>query len=133
MGPNERALRVAYARYAEGDVESVVELFAADVVIKSSGAPNRLAHSGAWQGLEGVRGFLAAIGKDWSFTHIEMLEMLTQDDRRFVVRSAVTGINRRTHGKASVERVDLVTMEGGKCKSYSEIFDTAPLERASRL
>lgn len=133
MGPNERALRGAYARYAEGDVESVVELFAADVVIKSPGAPNRLRHSGEWQGPEGVRGFLAAIAKEWTFERIEMLEMLTEDDRRFVVRSAVTGVNRRTRGKASVERVDLVTMEGGKCKSYSEIFDTAPLERASRL
>ena len=132
MGPNEKILRGAYADYALGNFESVLKLFADDVVIRSVGAPNRLDHAGEWRGLEGVRGYLAAIVANWTFQKIDMLELLTQDDRRFVVRSAVVGINRHTGGRASVERVDLVTIENGKCASYEEIFDTSPLERASR-
>jgi ketosteroid isomerase-like protein len=134
MGPNEKILRKAYADYAKGDVDSVIPMFADDVVMKSVGAPNRLDHSGEWHGLEGVRGFLAAIAANWAFQKIEMLEMIAQSDTRFVVRSAVTGMSRQTGGRmASVERVDFVTMKNGKCMSYLEIFDTSPLERASRL
>ncbi|MEQ1864755.1 MAG: nuclear transport factor 2 family protein, partial [Micropepsaceae bacterium] len=104
------------------------------VVMKSVGAPSRLDHAGEWHGLDGVRGFLAAILANWTFQKIEMLEMIVKDDTRFVVRTAVTGKSLRVGGRvASVERVDLVTMKNGKCTSYAEIFDTSPLERASRL
>lgn len=133
MGPNEKILRGAYAAYALGNFESLLKLFADDVVIKSVGAPNRLDHSGEWHGAEGVRGFLAAIVGNWTFRKIEMLEMIVQNDTRFVVRTAVVGVNRVTGGRASVERIDFVSMLDGKCKSYAEIFDTSPLERASRL
>ncbi len=134
MGPNEKILRKAYADYAKGDIDSLMALFADDVVMKSIGAPNRLDHSGEWHGLEGVRGFLTAIGTNWAFQKIEMLEMIVQNDTRFVVRTAVTGMSRQTGGRmASIERVDFVTMKNGKCASYLEIFDTSPLERASRL
>jgi ketosteroid isomerase-like protein len=133
MGPNEKALRKAYADYAGGDVESIFTLFTDDVVFKSVGAPNRIDHAGEWRGLDGVREFLLAIAKNWTFQKIEMLEMIAKDDTRFVVRTAVTGTNRLTGGRASVERVDFVTMKNGKCTSYAETFDTSPLERASRL
>jgi ketosteroid isomerase-like protein len=134
MGPNEKILRKAYADYAKRDIDSLMAMFADDVVMKSVGAPNRLDHSGEWHGHEGVRGFLTAIATNWAFPKVEMLEMIAQDDTRFVVRTAVTGMSRQTGGRtASVERVDFVTMKNGKCLSYLEIFDTSPLERASRL
>lgn len=101
--------------------------------MKSVGAPNRIDHAGEWRGLEGVRGFLAAIAGNWTFEKIEMLEMIAANDTRFVVRSAVTGVHAHTGGRAHVERVDFVTMQDGKCNAYAEIFDTSPLERASRL
>jgi ketosteroid isomerase-like protein len=133
MGPNEKLLRKAYADYAAGDLDTLLTLFSEDVAIKSVGAPNRLDHAGEWHGHAGIKGFLAAIAGNWGFRNIDMLEMLAKDDSRFVVRSAVTGINRTTGGRASVERVDFVTMKDGKCTSYEEIFDTSPLERASRF
>lgn len=132
MGPNEKILRKAYADYAGGDLESLMALFSDNVVIKAVGAQNRLDHPGEWHGLDGVRAFLSAILGTWTFERMELLEMIAQNDTRFAIRSAVTGIHRATGGRASVERVDLVTMENGKCTSYAEIFDTAPLERASR-
>ncbi|MBP6014558.1 MAG: nuclear transport factor 2 family protein [Alphaproteobacteria bacterium] len=132
MGPNEKILHDAYAAYADGRVESLLSIFAENVVIKSVGARNRLDHAGEWHGVDGLKGFLVAIAANWTFQKIDMLEILTQNDRRFVARSAVIGINRHTGARASVERVDLVTMENGKCTSYEEIFDTSPLERASR-
>lgn len=133
MGPNEKVLRKIYDDYAKGDIGAVMPMFADDVVMKSVGAPNRIDHAGEWHGLEGVRGFLAAIAGNWTFEKIEMLEMIAQNDTRFAVRTAVTGVSIRTGGRVTVERVDLVTMQNGKCKSYAEIFDTSPLERATRL
>lgn len=133
MGPNEKALRKVYADYAAGDVEAIFAAFADDVVFKSVGAPNRLDQAGEWHGLDGARGFLRAIAENWTFQKIEMLEMIAQDDTRFVVRTAVAGTNRRTGGRVSVERVDFVTMKDGKFTSYAETFDTGPLERAARL
>ena len=134
MGPNEKILRKAYAGFAKGDIASVMSLFADDVVLKSVGAPNRLDHSGEWHGLNGVRGFLAAIAENWAFRKIEMVEMIAQDDTRFVVRAALTVTSRRITGRtASIELVDFVSMNNGKCVSYVDIFDSSPLERASRL
>ena len=133
MGPNEKILREVYARYIEGNLDKVLALMADDVVMKSVGAPNRIDHAGEWHGLEGVRGFIAAIAEHWTFEKIEMLEMIAQNDTRFVVRTAVTGVSTRTGARVNVERVDFVTMANGKCKSYEETFDTSPLERATRL
>ena len=133
MGPNEKVLRKIYEDYAKGDIDAVLALFADDVVVKSVGAPNRIDHAGEWSGPDGVRGFLAAIAGNWAFEKIEMLEMIAANDTRFAVRTAVTGVHASTGGRVHVERVDFVTMKDGKCKSYMEIFDTSPLERASRL
>lgn len=133
MGPNEKVLRDAYAHYARGAFDKLFAVFADDVVMKSVGALNRIDHAGEWHGMDGVHGFLAAIAENWTFEKVEMLEMIAQNDTRFVVRTAVTGVSTRTGGRASVERVDFVTMHNGKCKSYAEIFDTSPLERATRL
>jgi ketosteroid isomerase-like protein len=132
MGPNEKKLQEIYQLYADGDLESVVAMLTDDVVIRSLGASNRLDHSGEWHGHAGARAYFQAIADNWTFPQRDLLEMFHEGDRRFVVRMAVTGVHRRTGAKASVERVDLVTMRDEKCASYFEVYDTAPLERASR-
>lgn len=132
MGPNEKKLREIYQFYADGDLESVMSLLSDDVVLRSVGAPNRLDHSGDWHGHAGARAHIQALAEHWEFARLELLEMFHEGDRRFVVRTAVSGVHRRTGAKMNVERVDLVTMKDGKCASCFEVYDTAPLERASR-
>lgn len=132
MGPNEKKLREIYQLYASSDLESVISMLADDVVMRSLGAPNRLDHSGEWHGHDGARAYIRALAENWTFARLDLLEMFHEDDYRFVVRTAVTGVHRRNGARVSVERVDLVTMKDGKCVSYLEVYDTAPLERASR-
>jgi ketosteroid isomerase-like protein len=132
MGQNEKKLREIYQLYASGDLESVISMLANDVVMRSLGAPNRLDHSGEWHGHDGARAHIQALAEHWEFARLELLEMFHEDDRCFVVRTAVSGVNRLTGAKMNVERVDLVTMKDGKCASCLEVYDTAPLERASR-
>ncbi len=132
MGKNEKKLREIYQFYESGDLESVISMLADDVVMRSLGAPNRLDHCGEWHGHDGARAFIGALAEKWTFVRLELLEMFHEEDRRFVVRTAVTGVHRRSGARVSVERVDLVTMKDGKCVSYLAVYDTAPLERASR-
>jgi ketosteroid isomerase-like protein len=132
MGSNEAILRDAYARYSDGEFDSVTAIFADDIVWSSPGAPNRLPTAGVWHGLSGVRKFFAATLSEWSFREFNVVEIIVQDDRRFAIRVAVEVQNNRNGARVRFEKVDLVTMKNGNCTHYAEILDTAPLERASR-
>lgn len=133
MGPNEKILRQAYADFERGELASLLAVLSDNIVVRAVGSPLRLDHPGEWHGIEGMKRFLAAIAANWTFPSRKVLEVIAQDDTRFVVRSAVTGVHNLTGGRASAERVDFISMANGKVLTYQEIFDTAPLERASRL
>lgn len=130
MGPNEKLLRAAYAVWLRG--ESIVDIFAPDIVWTSVGAPNRMETAGEWRGMDGVRQYYAALAASWTLSGITIDEIVTQDDRRFAVRINVTAQSHVTGKAVRFEKVDFVTMRDGKVTTYSEIFDTAPLIRAAR-
>lgn len=132
MGPNERSIRQGYAYFASGDFQALFELLAEDCVFKAAGARNRIEHAGRWVGLDGALLVLSKILNHWTFDKVEVLEVITADDRRFVVRTAVAGAHRRTGSPVSLERIDWITMQDGKCKSCAETLDTSLLERAAR-
>lgn len=131
MGPNEKALRDAYARYLSG--ESVVTAFAENIFWVSVGTPNRIDTAGEWRGLDGVRQYFAAMADNWTLSEFKVEEMVTADDRRIAVRISVVAQSNVTGKAVRFEKVDLVSMENGKITNYSEIYDTAPLIRAARL
>jgi ketosteroid isomerase-like protein len=132
MGPNEKFLRDAYARYMRGEMDVAIAAMADNVVIRSPGNPNRIDSAGEWHGLKGVFDYVTALRTNWERQNFEILELITRDDRRFVVRIAVEAENLHTGARVRVEKVDFVTIENGEITSYEETFDTAPLERASR-
>ena len=132
MGPNEKALRDAYESYAVGGIEAVLNIFADNVVWKSPGSPNRLAFAGERHGLDGIRSYFAARNSEWTLTNHKLLDLIAEDDRRFVVRVHTEVVNNNTGAHVSLEKIDLITMENGKCISYEEKMDTAPIERAAR-
>jgi ketosteroid isomerase-like protein len=131
MGPNEKILRDAYAGYVRG--ESAVWAFAESIVWTSVGAPNRIETAGEWHGLDGVRQYFAAMADSWTLSDFTIEEIVGKDDCRFAVRIRVNAKSNSTEKSVRFEKIDFVTMERGKITNYSEIYDTAPLIRASRL
>lgn len=130
MGPNEKVLRDAYAAYVRGEPE--IAVFADDIVWTSVGAPNRMETAGEWHGADGVLQYYAALGANWTLSGFTVEEVVTQDDRRFAVRIRVTAKSNVTGKAVHFEKADFLTMQDGKITAYAEIFDTAPLIRASR-
>lgn len=131
MGPNEKILRDAYDRFSRGDMEHVYTILSDDVVWLSSGDHKRLTFPGQYRGKDGVRDYFKASRADWDVTEHNPVEFIAQDDQRFAVRIAVHAKHKRTLRSLTLEKIDLVTMKNGKCVSYAETLDTAPLEHAS--
>lgn len=131
MGPNEAILRRAYDRFSEGDAEYIYEVFADDIVWKSAGNPEVLPFAGEWRGKDGVRDYFVKSRADWDIPVHKPIEFIVHDDHRFAVRVEVEAVNKRTGGRIKLEKLDLLTMENGKCTAYAELFDTAIVERAA--
>ena len=131
MGPNEKILRDAYARYSDGEVN--FDLMADDVTWKSSGDRKHIASAGEWHGRDGVRNYFAALRQNWTIREHNIVEIIAQDDRRFAIRVAVDAQHNAGGARVRLEKIDLVTMANGKCTSYSETLDTSLLERAMGL
>lgn len=133
MGPNEKKLRDGYERYSVGDSSFIAGLFDENIVWVSVGAPNRIEIAGEWRGLSGVDEYYAALAEHWSVSNFVVEEMIAQEDRRFAVRIDVVVHSKATGKRVRFEKTDLVTMKNGKILDYKEIYDTAPLVRATRL
>ena len=133
MGPNEIALRNAYAAYEAGDVDAVISLFAEDIAWSSPGAANRIVTAGRRNGRDEVLAYFSVMAREWTMHKHKLVEVIAQDDSRFCVRVAVEWQHNSTGKHVRVERVDFLSMKGGTLTSYSEMLDTAPFERAARL
>ena len=133
MGRNEQVVREVYERCSNGDFAAKLQLFADDVTWRSSGAPNRIGTAGEWRGLNGVYAYFAALFHEWQVQAFDLVEVVGQDDRRFFARTTVELRHHGTGARVRMEKVDALTMEDGKCTSFCEIFDTAPVERAARF
>lgn len=133
MGQNERIIRDAYARYAKGEFATKLEIFADDIVWRSSGAPNRMTTAGEWHGIKGVVAYFTALFREWRIEAFDLVELVAEGDRRFVARISLALRHNGTGSRVQLEKVDFVTMDGGKCTSFAEIFDAAPTERAARF
>ncbi|MBP6014559.1 MAG: nuclear transport factor 2 family protein [Alphaproteobacteria bacterium] len=131
MGPNEKALRDAYAGYVRG--ESFAAIFDEHIHWRSVGTPNRVEIAGEWHGTDDVRQYFQALADNWTLTNFKVEEVVGQADRRFAVRISVDVKSNGTGKALHFEKVDFVTMAAGKITDYAEIYDTAPLIRAQRL
>lgn len=133
MGRNEKILRELFARFSKGGHESVIAELDENIVWRSPGAVNRLETAGEWVGRQGARAFFKTVRLNWTLKSLELREIFTSDDHRFVAHAHVATASNMTGKVVCVDMVHLVTMEDGKVTSFAEIFDTAPMKRASRL
>ena len=131
MGPNEKALRDAYAGYVRG--VPFATIFDEHIHWRSVGAPNRVEIAGEWHGTDDVRQYFQALADNWTLTNFKLEEVVGQADRRFAVRISVDVMSNTTGKALHFEKVEFVSMVAGKITDYAEIYDTAPLIRASRL
>jgi ketosteroid isomerase-like protein len=133
MGQNESIIRDAYAHFAKGEFTAKLDIFADDITWRSSGAPNRVATAGEWRGMKGVCAYFAELFREWQILAFDVVEVIGHDDRRFVARITLELQNNVTGSHVRLEKVDFLTMENGRCTSFAEIFDAAPVERAARF
>jgi ketosteroid isomerase-like protein len=133
MGQNEKVLRDVYARFKESGIEALIEHCDENIIWRSPGAPNRIETAGEWHGHDGAREYFETLRLNWTLKSMYVQEVYSADDRTFAARLIVSAASNATGKCVSLEKIDLVTMQDGKITSYAEVFDTAPLERASRL
>lgn len=133
MGPNEKILRDACARCVKGDFQGVPALFAEGVRWRSPGSANRLETAGERHGPEGALAYMTASANNWQVLSLDVREIICRDDTRFALMIIVEVESNITRKRVRVEKVDFVTMKGGKITDYAEVLDTAPLVRAARL
>jgi ketosteroid isomerase-like protein len=133
MGRNEKVLRNMYEKFATKGLDAVIDHFDEHVVWRSPGAPNRIDTAGEWHGHSGAREYFDTLRLNWTLKSMRLQEVYSADDKSFAARLRVSAASNATGKQVSLEKIDLVTMENGKITSYAEVFDTAPLERASRL
>jgi ketosteroid isomerase-like protein len=133
MSNNEKILRAFYARYVKEGLEAVIDRFDENVVVRSPGASNRIDTAGDWHGHRGARAYFQTFLLNWTPKSLRVQDIYSEDDRSFAVRLLVSAASNATGKSVSLEKVDLITMHDGKITRYAEVFDTAPLERASRL
>ena len=133
MGPNEKALREGYKRFADGRPDLTGGAFAHDIVWISPGAPNRLEMAGEWRGLKGVQEYFYRLAVDWTLVSAVLEEVITRDDRRFAVHSTINAISNVTGKPVEFRKIDLVSMRDGKITHCTETYDTFVAVLASRL
>src|SRR5262249_1530705 len=131
MGPNEKILRDAYARFADGDMPYLYSVLADDVIWTSTGDRNVMPLAGEGRGHAGVRDYFKTSRGHWDVPEHKAIEYFANGDTRFAVRVSVEAINLRTKARVRFNKVDLVTMANGKLTTYEELFDTEPLIKAS--
>jgi ketosteroid isomerase-like protein len=131
MGPNEKALREGYRRFSSGEENSVYEYLAPDVKWHSSGKLDLVPTAGEHSGIEGVREYFTIRNKEWSIDRFDVKRIFCEADEHFAVHISCGGRHKRTAGRVMFEKIDLITMKNGKIVRFSEIMDTALLERCA--
>jgi ketosteroid isomerase-like protein len=117
-----------YRRYSLGDMDFVYSVLAEDVEWRSSGRRDLLPTAPPRRGRAGVRDYFTNLWADWVIERHDPQEFIGSGER-IAVRTRVIARHKATAQILIVDKVDLVTVRGGRIHAFYEIFDTAPLER----
>ena len=115
-----------YRRYSEGCIDEFFAVLDPAFTLTSCGPPGRFETAGTWTGADGLRDYLARLGQNWVIEEHTPIEYVQQGGR-IVVRTRVRARHRGTGRVAHLEKADFWCVEGGRVRSYQEIFDTATL------
>ena len=90
----EDIVRQVYGRFAEGDIEGFLKLCADDIEWVVNG-PATLDKCRSFNGVDGVRAFLAILDRMWSFSSFTPREFINAGDK-VVVLGEETGTDKAT-------------------------------------
>lgn len=119
-----------YRRYSEGAIDEFFAVIDPGFTLVSCGPPGRFATSGTWTGPEGLRAYLTGLAGEWAIEEHTPIEFVQQGGR-IVARTRVQARHRRTGRVVRLEKADFWCVEGGRVRSFQEIFDTAALIEAA--
>lgn len=110
--PNEELIRRGYTAFSEGDLDTVRELFADDIVWHVNGR-NKL--TGDYKGMDEVMGFFAKIMETADNVSQEIHEVLANDTHATALLRASMEVNGT---RVSDNSVHVFHIEGGKVTEF---------------
>jgi ketosteroid isomerase-like protein len=121
-------VKEAYAAFGRGDMDGLLAMLTDDITWetpKVEGAP----YGGRTVGKSGVAEFFRKMAEAEEILAFEPREFIAQGNR-VVAIGRFKGRVRATGREAESTFVHVFTIEGGKCSSFLELFDTAVVMRA---
>ena len=120
---NLEVVQGIYGAFAEGDMEKMASLFADDWV---GTVPEGMPNSGTFHGAgEFIQNFLSHFPEVWPDFNLEPIAMYESGNTEFLHHKITAG------GKTT-EGIHMLTVEGGKAKSWQPFDDTAQLIAAAQ-
>jgi ketosteroid isomerase-like protein len=123
---NVDVIESAYAAFAKGDIETVIEFFSdsAEVV-----AADSVPWGGEYEGPEGMRTFLAKLLEHFSEFKTTPTKVLGADDNHVIVVARNTG-RTRSGNRVESDSVWIYQLRDGKVTSAHAFADTAGMLEA---
>jgi uncharacterized protein len=123
-------IRGVYERYTAGDLDSIIESVADDVVWRSVGPPERLRFAKVYQGRDGVRAFFQALTEDWELISYKVNEFIAQGDRVVALTDACL-CHKGTGKIIATSIADVFRLRDGRIVDFCEFFDSAAAVEAA--
>jgi ketosteroid isomerase-like protein len=128
---NVTLVQSLYAAFGRGDIATIVNAMAGDVVWTVHGRPKDHPAMGTHKTPAGVQKFFGIIADTQTATDFSPGEFHTSGDKVFVL-GHYSWIFKKTGKNVSMEWVHIFTIKGGKVVQFDEFTDTAQFAEAMR-
>ena len=128
---NIATLQSLYAAYVRGDVQSLIDGCAPDVIWESGGRGGDFPAFGLRTGIAGVADFCRTAAELVDFSEFSPREFYADKDMVFVLGQYAMTV-KRSGRKVAADWIHLFTFRGGKIAKFREFTDTALFVAAYR-
>lgn len=128
MNENAKTVRMAYDRFAEGNLEGMLEIFSEDVNWKQPEI-NGASFFGPKKGREEVHTFFIKLKENEDFEIWEPKEFICEGEKVVVYGYAKAKI-KTTGRKFESDWIHIFTVRDGRITDFVEQFDTVALSRS---
>jgi ketosteroid isomerase-like protein len=128
---NVTLVQSLYAAFGRGDITTIVNAMAPDVVWTVHGRPKDHPALGTHKSPTGVQKFFGIIADTQSATDFSPRDFHTSGDKVFVLGHYAWTV-RKTGKTVAMEWVHIFTIKGGKVVQFDEFTDTAQFAEATR-
>ena len=125
---NARLVQRAYERMASGDLDSLDNLFDAEIEWRLP-AMGHVPFAGTWRGIQGVRQFFQKLSETQDVVEFRPDEFIAQGDKVVVLGHFVMRV-KSTGRESASDWAHVWTVTGGRITHFREYVDTAAVSRA---